>query len=101
MRRMPSFLATVSLSLFASACRTGLSGHTYHNNGGVVVVEFKSGGKADISVGDFSQTCGYSETGKTVRMACKDGTFIFTIQDDGALVGPSNGRMARLTPVLH
>lgn len=101
MRRMIAFLATASLSLFAGACRNALSGHTYHNNGGVVEVEFKSGGKAHISVGNFSQTCSYSETGKTVRMACKDDTFSFTIQDDGALVGPQNGLMARLTPVLN
>ena len=103
MRRVNAFafLATAFLSLFAGSCGDVLSGHTYHNNGGVVQVEFKSGGKALVSTGNSGQTCSYSESGKIVRLVCKDGTLDLTIQEDGALVGPANSLMARLTPAVN
>jgi len=101
MRWTPSFLATVLLCLFLGACGSLLTGHSYHNNGGVIQVEFKSGGKAYVSDGRISRTCNYSESGRVVRLVCEHDTFDLTIQDDGALIGPANGLMARLTPVLN
>jgi hypothetical protein len=84
--------------MLLNGCGSRVSGHTYHNNGGVVQVEFKSGGKAYVSAGSMSHSCTYTESGKTLRLVCEGDTTIFTVQDDGALAGPSEGLMARLTP---
>jgi hypothetical protein len=62
---------------------------------------FKSGGNAFVSAGFTSHACTYSESGKTVNMVCDGDTTSFTVQDDGALTGPPNGLMARLTPVKN
>lgn len=90
---------TALYCMFLSACGSHVSGHTYHDNGGVVQVEFKSGGKAYIAAGPTSHACTYSESGKTVNLDCDGDTTSFTVQDDGALAGPPDGLMARLTPV--
>lgn len=41
---------------FLSACGSKVSGHTYHDNGGVVQVEFKSGGKPYVSAPESRST---------------------------------------------
>jgi hypothetical protein len=99
MRRLHSFLPTLFLCAPLCACGGRVTGHTYHNNGGVVQVEFKSGGKALVSAGPVTHTCSYSESGKAVSLVCEDDITNLSMQDDGALVGPSDGLMARLTPV--
>jgi hypothetical protein len=101
MRRATAFLAILTLGEFVAACGSRVSGHTFHNNGGVVQIEFKAGGKALVSNGACMYTCRYAETGRSLDLTCDDGTTDFTMQDDGALVGPSTGAMARLTPVKN
>ena len=101
MRRMTAFLAIASLCPFIEACGSRVRGHTYHNNGGVVQVVFKSGGKAYVSTGPMSHTCSYSESGKTVSLECDGNPTTFTLEDDGALAGPADSFMARLTPVKN
>lgn len=81
------------------ACGSRVSGHVYHNNGGVVQVEFTSGGKAIVSSGTASHECSYSESGKLVTLVCDDTTTKLVLQEDGVLVGPPRGPMARLTPL--
>jgi hypothetical protein len=91
--------------LFAAAflipgCHSNsVKGRTYHDNGGVLKVEFKSGGKAFVSAGPMTNTCSYTESGSKVNLVCDGDTTMFTVEDDGALSGPPNGFMARLTPV--
>lgn len=99
MRRMNPFIATVFLSAFLCSCGGAVSGHIYRNNGGVVQVEFRPGGKALVSAGTVIHRCSYSESGKSVSLVCEGEATNFSVQDDGALVGPANGLMARLTPV--
>lgn len=89
----------MALGCLLTGCGSSVSGHTYHDNGGVVRVEFKSGGKAFVSIGSMSHECTYSESGKNVSMDCDGEKLSFTVQDDGALAGPPDGYMARLTPV--
>jgi hypothetical protein len=101
MKGIAAFLGVSVLCSFPDACGRGVSGNTYHNNGGVVQVEFKSGGKAYMSDGPTRHTCIYSESGKTVNLVCEGETTNFTMEDDGALVGPPHGLMARLTPVKN
>jgi len=78
-------------------CGGKVEGNTYEDNGGVGKIEFKSGGKAFLSAGPATTTCTYSESGKTVTMICVGDKTVFTVEDDGALSGPPDGLLTRLT----
>ena len=93
-------LAYVSLAMmciFLPSCRGKVEGNTYMNNGGVVQIEFKSGGKAYVSTGPVTNPCTYSESGKTVTLICEGDKTVFTADEDGALNGPPGGLLTRLT----
>jgi hypothetical protein len=79
-----------------AGCGSNVEGNTYEGNGGVVKIEFKSGGKAYVSTGPVTTPCSYSESGKKVSMICEGDTTVFTIEDD-ALNGPPDGMLTRLT----
>jgi len=98
---MAASLTTAFLCILLGACGSRVSGHVYHNNGGVVQIEFKSGGRAYVSAGAIVHPCEYLQSGKTVTLACNGNRTEFRVQEDGALVGPAEGEMARLTPVLN
>ena len=91
--------ALVTLSFAVTSCGGGKSveGHTYADNGGVVKIEFESGGKAYVSAGPMTQTCTYTESGKRVTLACPEDKTVFAVGDDGALSGPPDGLLTRLT----
>jgi hypothetical protein len=81
----------------ATACGNKVQGNTYEDNGGVVKIEFKSGGKAYVSTGPATNVCSYAESGKTVTLTCDADKTAFTVDDDGALNGPPGGFLTRLT----
>lgn len=83
-------------SLLLTGCGGKVEGNTYAGNGGVVQVEFKSGGKAFVATGPVSTPCTYTESGKTVTLICESDKTVFTVDDDGALVGPPGGMLGRL-----
>jgi hypothetical protein len=89
-------ILALALSLGLAGCGSGVSGSTYIDNGGVVKVEFKSGGKAYVSTGPVTNTCSYSEDGKSVTLVCEGDKTVFTVEDD-ALNGPAGGFLSRLT----
>lgn len=97
----PSVVSGITMlltsAIFLFACGAGVEGNTYTGNGGVVVVEFKSGGKAFVSTGPVSTPCTYTASGKTVTLVCERDKTVFTVDDDGALIGPPNGMLGRLT----
>lgn len=84
-------------ALLLTACGASVEGNTYTGNGGVVVIEFKSGGKAFVSTGPVSTPCSYTTSGKTVTLICEGDKTVFTVDDDGALIGPPGGMLGRLT----
>jgi hypothetical protein len=92
-------LAVAMIGLLGTTigCGGKVEGNTYADNGGVVKIEFKSGGKAYLSAGPATTTCTYSESGKTVTMICVGDKTVFTVEDDGALSGPPDGLLTRLT----
>jgi hypothetical protein len=83
-------------SVLLTGCGGKVEGNTYAGNGGVVQVEFKSGGKAYVSTGPVSTPCTYTESGKTVTLICEGDKTVFTVDDDGALIGPPGGMLGRL-----
>lgn len=93
---LPTTILLIS-SICVVACGAGVEGNTYTGNGSVVVVEFKSGGRAFVSTGPVSTPCTYTASGKTVTLICEGDKTVFTVDDDGALIGPPNGMLGRLT----
>jgi len=96
---LSNVLAVAMIAALGAAvgCSGKVEGNTYEDNGGVVKIEFKSGGKAFLSAGPATTTCTYSESGKTVTMICVGDKTVFTVEDDGALSGPPDGLLTRLT----
>lgn len=92
-------IALVGIVIATLGCGGKVQGNTYADNGGVVKIEFKSDGKAFVSTGPATTTCTYQEGGKTVTLMCEGDKTLFTVEDDGALSGPPNGFMTRLTKV--
>ncbi len=101
MGRKFSLSNSLAISLFVAlgttiGCGSKVEGNTYEGNGGVVKIEFKSGGKAYVSTGPVTTTCSYSESGKKLTMICEGDTTVFSVEDD-ALNGPPDGFLTRLT----
>jgi hypothetical protein len=86
-----------AFSVYLAGCGAKVEGNTYTGNGGVVQIEFKSGGKAYVATGPVSTPCTYTESGKTVTLICGNDKTVFTVDDDGALIGPPDGFLGRLT----
>jgi hypothetical protein len=84
-------------ALLLVSCGSSVAGSTYIDNGGVVQIEFKSDGKAYVSTGPVSNACIYTQNGKTLTLSCNGDKTVFTVDDDGALNGPPNGFLSRLT----
>lgn len=98
MKKICGFLVLGCMAI-AGCHSNSVKGRTFHDNGGLVKIEFKAGGKAFVSAGPMTNTCSYTESGSKVTMICDGDTTVFTVDEDGALAGPPNGFMARLTPV--
>ena len=92
-------LAIAMLGALATSvgCGGKVEGNTYEDNGGVVKIEFKSGGKAYVSTGPATNTCRYEENSKSVTLTCEGDKTVFTVDDDGDLNGPPGGFLTRLT----
>lgn len=92
-----TLLPVIAMSVVAIGCGGNVQGNTFEDNGGVVKVEFKSGGKAYVSTGPETNTCSYTDGGKTVTLLCNGDKTVFTVDGDGALNGPPGGFLTRLT----
>jgi hypothetical protein len=89
--------AAICGASFTAAWGQSVQGSTYEDNGGVVKIEFQSGGKAFTWTGPISTPCTYAQTGKKVVVTCEGDNLDFTMNDDGSLAGPPNGFISRLT----
>ncbi len=90
-------IAMLGTLAIAIGCGGKVQGNIYEDNGGVVRIEFKSGGKAYVSTGPVTNSCTYAESGKTLTLTCEGDKTAFTVDDDGALNGPPGGFLTRLT----
>jgi hypothetical protein len=91
--------AGVLLCLGAGGCSSGVKGHTYAGPGGSVQISFQSDGKAYASLGPMTSNCTYTESGNKITLICEGDTEQLTLGSDGALTGPPDGMLARLTKV--
>ena len=67
--------------------------------GGLVQIQFQSGGKAISTVGAMIDNCTYTVNNKTIALTCDNITTNLTINSDGSLSGPPDGMLARMTRV--
>jgi hypothetical protein len=80
----------VSAGLFAASCgHSGIEG-TYTSPEGALVLDLKSGGKANFSYQGDVEDCTYTTSGTQLTVVCNGdaGTTNFSIHDDGTLTGP-------------
>ena len=91
--------AATILCLAAVACGNGVTGHTFQGPGGLVQIQFESGGKATATTGPMTDNCTYTVSDKTVALTCEGITTDLTINSDGSLSGPPDGMLSKLTRV--
>ena len=58
-------------------------------------VAFRNGRSATVAIRGFAEKA--LQSGKTLTLNCNGDKTAFTIDDDGALNGPPNGFLSRLT----
>jgi hypothetical protein len=90
-------IVMIVLAFAAFGCTSGPSG-TYSDANGAVLLELKSGGKANITFMGEMADCTDSASGNQLTLDCKPpaGKIVFTIHDDGSLTGPPGGFMPML-----
>jgi hypothetical protein len=90
-------IAAAAAVLLICGCNSGPQG-TYTDANGAVILEIKSGGKANFTFMGDVQDCTYDSSGKQLTLICKGeaGKTVFNIHDDGSLTGPPGSFMPPL-----
>ena len=83
-----AWLGMLSVATVACGAGGGLEG-TYSNLGGNVMLELRSGGKADLTISGEMEHCTWKADSSRVAVTCKGDTVDFARHDDGSLTGPS------------
>jgi len=96
LRKLMSMISVVS-SLLVFGCNSGPRG-VYSDANGALILELRSGGKANFTFMGDVQDCTYESGGKQLTLNCKGeaGTTVFNIHDDGSLTGPAGSFMPPL-----
>lgn len=99
MQLRDSFRVTAGvLVLIISGCDSGPKG-TYTDANGAVILELRSGGKANFTFMGDVEDCTYESSGKQLTLTCKGSpapVTVFNIHDDGSLTGPAGSFMPPL-----
>lgn len=96
--RSTTLAVAVTGASFLAGCG-GVSGNTYQVEGGGYQIEFQSGGKAVESLGGQKDTCTYVEDSKSVTITCEGRPVVFTINDKGQLIAPSDSLLRAMGPL--
>lgn len=91
-------LVSAALAFLICGCNSGLKG-TYTDANGAVILELRSGGKANFTFMGDVEECSYKSSDKQVTLSCKGSpvpTTVFNIHDDGSLTGPAGSFMPPL-----
>ena len=91
-------LASAAIALLICGCNSGPTG-TYTDANGAVILELRSGGKANFTfIGDVEE-CSYKSSDRQLTLTCKGSpvpSTVFNIHDDGSLTGPPGSFMPPL-----
>ena len=92
-----TMIAVAGICLLLPGCKSSITG-TYSDTLGSVILELRSGGKANFTFMGNVQDCSYETSGKQLTLSCKgeDSPTIFTIHDDQSLTGPPGTLMLPL-----
>jgi hypothetical protein len=87
-RRSLIFIAGLCVMVLPG-CKSSMTG-TYSDTMGSVILELRSGGKANFTFMGDVQDCTYDTGGKQLTLTCKGeaSPTVFSIHDDGSLTGP-------------
>lgn len=100
MLKAAAFCAVLAATLVLPGCNgsSGMTG-TYTDPAGSVLLELRSGGKANFTFLGEVEDCTYKTSRPHLNLNCNGnlGTVAFTIHDDGSLTGPPGSFM----PGLH
>ena len=84
--------------LLASGCNSEPRG-VYSDANGAVILELRSGGKANFTFMGDVEDCSFTSSGKQLTLICKGSpvpTTVFNTHDDGSLTGPAGSFMPPL-----
>lgn len=84
------FLIVGACLVITAGCKSGMTG-TYTDANGAVILELKSGGKANFTFMGDVENCTYESSDKQLTLTCKGSpapVTVFNIHEDGALTGP-------------
>lgn len=90
MLQKPGFLIVGACLVVLVGCKSGMTG-TYSDANGAVILELRSGGKANFTFMGDVEDCTYESSGKQLTLTCKGSpapVTVFNIHDDGSLTGP-------------
>jgi hypothetical protein len=90
-------VAAGTVFLLLPGCNSGLQG-TYTDANGAVILELRSGGKANFTFMGDVEDCSYDSSGKQITLTCKGGggKTVFSVHDDGSLTGVAGSFMPPL-----
>jgi hypothetical protein len=98
MQHKPGFLLVGACLVAMVGCKSGMTG-TYTDANGAVILELKSGGKANFTFMGDMEDCTYESSGKQLTLTCKGSpapVTVFNVHDDGSLTGPAGTFMPPL-----
>jgi hypothetical protein len=84
-------LVIVAVTMLAIAGCGGVSGNTYQTAGGMLQIEFQSGGKATLSMGPQKTACTYVEDSKSVTLKCEGDNNPLVLTINGGTLNPPAG----------
>jgi hypothetical protein len=86
-----------SITILPGCGGPSVQGKTYQSDGGVVQIEFDSGGKAKLTTLNSPTDCTWTEDGKAVNVTCAGQPAAFTMNDDGTLSAGEGNQFGKLT----
>jgi hypothetical protein len=91
--------ASCMIAAGCTSCGSGGLKGTYSDAAGSMLLELKSGGKANFTWMGQIADCTYTSSGTQVTVNCRGeaGTTVFTVHDDGSLTGPPGSFIPVLT----
>jgi hypothetical protein len=92
-----SMIAVAGICLLMPGCKSSMAG-TYSDTMGSIILELRSGGRANLTFMGDVQECSYETGEKQVSLSCKGeaSPIVFSIHDDGSLTGPPGSMMLPL-----
>jgi hypothetical protein len=91
-------LVPAAIALLICGCNSAPTG-TYIDANGAVILELRSGGKANFTFMGDVEECSYNASDRQLTLSCKGSpvpTTVFNIHDDGSLTGPPGSFMPTL-----